>query len=381
MIDHPDILLGRSLAARTLDREVTAAAHSDAKVLLTGESGVGKEVSARFIHQRSARRDGAFVALNCAGVPDSLLESELFGHVRGAFTDAYRDKTGLLEAASGGTVFLDEVGEMSLRMQAMLLRFLETGEIQRVGADRATGRLNVRVICATNRSLPERVAEGAFREDLFYRLNVVHIHVPPLRERREDLPEMVEHFRRYYAQRHGLAMPDFDVDVMSHLLAYRWPGNIRELRNAVERLVVRAQNGRVGCADLPAEIREGASVAEHEASVVGPVSPMEALADAAAQEILRQMTVGGASFWHVVHDPFLARNLTRDTVRRIVALGLERTRGRYEQLPVVFNLTTRDHRRLMTFLRKHDCLVSGVGHAGPTAVGDEPVALGRSHAS
>ena len=200
-------LVGSSAATRTLDDDVTAASRSDAKVLITGESGVGKDVAARLIHGRSTRARQTLVTINCAGLPDSLLETELFGHVKGSFTDAHRDRPGLLQVANRGTIFLDEVGEMSLRMQALLLRFLETGEIQQVGADRQGARVDVRVICATHRDLRLRVREGTFREDLFYRLNVVHIHIPPLRERREDVRDLVQHFFAHFAEHHGVTVP------------------------------------------------------------------------------------------------------------------------------------------------------------------------------
>ena len=167
---------------------------SDAKILITGESGVGKELVAMSVHAQSARAERPFITVNCAGLPETLLESELFGHVKGSFTGAYRDKPGMLEKADDGTIFLDEIGEMSLRMQGMLLRFLETGELQKVGADRVGRRVDVRVIAATNRALSEMVAQGLFREDLFYRINVINIHVPPLRERRDDIPLLVDHF-------------------------------------------------------------------------------------------------------------------------------------------------------------------------------------------
>src|SRR4030095_12114318 len=176
------LLLGQSKEMDRLRVDIDAAARSDAKVLIVGETGVGKEVVARLIHQTGRRRHRNFVAINCAGLPDSLLESELFGHVRGSFTGAYRDKPGLAQMADNGTLFLDELGEMSLRMQALLLRFAETGEIQRVGSERIEGRVNVRIIAATNRNLQERIASKDFREDLYYRLNVIRLAIPPLRE-------------------------------------------------------------------------------------------------------------------------------------------------------------------------------------------------------
>src|SRR6267143_3482167 len=196
-----DSLIGTSPAIMGLRSEVESAARSDAKVLLTGESGVGKDIVARVIHQQSARRYMPLVTINCVSVPDSLLEPELFGHVRGSFTGAYRDRPGLLEVANKGTVFLDEVCEMSPRMQALLLRFMETGEIQRVGSDRVQARVDARVVAATNRDPAGLVASKAFREDLYYRLNVIEIKIPPLRSRREDIPVLFEHFLRQYSER------------------------------------------------------------------------------------------------------------------------------------------------------------------------------------
>ena len=196
-------LIGTSAAIAELSQEIDRIARSDAKVLVTGESGVGKELVAHAIHQRSPRAQRPMVAVNCAGLPETLLESELFGHVKGSFTGAYRDKQGKLEIADGGTIFLDEIGEMTLRMQGLLLRFMETGELQKVGADRAGGRVNVRVIAATNRSLRDMIADGTFREDLFYRLNVIHLTVPPLRERREDIPGLVAHFLTQFTRNNG----------------------------------------------------------------------------------------------------------------------------------------------------------------------------------
>ena len=226
------------------------AAESPAKVLITGESGVGKDVVARYIHGQSSRRQAAFVAVNCAGVTETLLESELFGHVKGSFTGAYRDKRGKLQLAHRGTLFLDEVGEMSLRMQALLLRFLENGEIQAVGSDQSQARVDVRVVAATNRNLNDLVAAGQFREDLLYRLRVIHLHVPPLRERAEDVHALITHFL-------ALAEKDlsFTEDALRALLNHKWPGNVRELRNVVEQLVWLSAGGVVAVEHLPLSIR------------------------------------------------------------------------------------------------------------------------------
>ena len=226
------------------------AAESPAKVLITGESGVGKDVVARYIHSHSSRRLAPFVAVNCAGVTETLLESELFGHVKGSFTGAYRDKRGKLQLAHRGTLFLDEVGEMSLRMQALLLRFLENGEIQAVGSDQSQARVDVRVVAATNRNLTDLVAAGQFREDLLYRLRVIHLHVPPLRERAEDVHALMRHF---------LALSEkelnFTDDALRALLNHRWPGNVRELLNVVEQLVWLSAGGVVGVEHLPVSMR------------------------------------------------------------------------------------------------------------------------------
>src|SRR5687767_4788352 len=254
-MDKPVVMVGTSPAVRGIEEEVHHAARTDAKVLVTGESGVGKEIVARLIHQRSNRGRGPLVTINCAGFPDSLLESELFGHVKGSFTDAYRDKRGWLEMAHGGTIFMDEVGEMSLRMQALLLRFLETGEIQRVGADQRHTTVNVRLVTATNRDLLQQIRAGAFREDLYYRLNVIHISIPPLRERKEDVPLLVQHFLEHYGRLYGLPAPELPPDLLQPLLAYHWPGNVRELRNMIERLLVRKPNRQLTVADLPVELR------------------------------------------------------------------------------------------------------------------------------
>ena len=193
-------LVGKSSDIVALRQEIERVARSDAKVLITGESGTGKEIVAHAIHAYSPRASNMFAPVNCAGLPETLLESELFGHVRGSFTGAYRDKPGKLESAHNGTVFLDEVGEMTLRMQGMLLRFLETGELQKVGADGGGRIVNVRVITATNRNLRDMIVQGVFREDLFYRLNVIHIAVPPLRDRRDDIPILTEHFIRRFRE-------------------------------------------------------------------------------------------------------------------------------------------------------------------------------------
>ncbi len=229
-------IIGDSPAVVELRAEIGRVARSDVKVLITGEAGSGKEVVARAIHQQSARAARPLVTVNCAGLPETLLESELFGHVRGSFTGAYRDKPGLLESAHEGTIFLDEVGEMPLRMQALFLRFLETAEIHKVGGAGQGRTVDVRVLAATNHDLQRGIADGTFREDLFYRLNVIHIGVPPLRERSEDIPLLVEHFLEQFGD--SKQPVQLTSDDMKALTSYPWPGNVRELKNVIERIVV-----------------------------------------------------------------------------------------------------------------------------------------------
>jgi len=361
---QPEVrLIGRSPAIVALEAEIDSASRSDAKVLITGETGVGKEVVSRLIHHRSARAAAGLVTLNCAGLPDSLLESELFGHVRGSFTGAYRDKPGLLEMAPNGTVFLDEVGEMSTRMQVVLLRFLESGEIQRVGADRSHTRVNVRLITATNRDLQAQINAGAFREDLYFRLNVIRFAIPPLRERVEDVPLLVDHYVNAFSQTHKVPPTEITAEALDALMAYRWPGNIRELKNVVERIVLKTCGRPVHVADLPPEILRAAGTViagGASASATAAGAPAGDGADAGsgfarADELAAVMIKQGESFWSVVYPIFMSRDLTRTDLRRIVQIGLETTNGNYRLLVELFNMSTQDYKRFLSFLRKHDC--------------------------
>ena len=369
MLDKSTVMLGTSAAMRAIEREIDVAAGCSAKVLITGESGVGKELVARLIHEGSARRANKFVAINCAGLPDSLLESELFGHVRGSFTGAYRDKKGWLEAAHGGTIFLDEVGEMSLRMQAMLLRFLETGEIQRVGSERALPVLDVRVIAATHRNLSECVRERTFREDLYYSLNVVHIEVPPLRDRRGDIPVLLKHFLSMFSSAHRLPVPEVAADAMQRLASYDWPGNVRELKNVAERLVVGSRSGRIETTSIPSDVsaRSTQSASRSDVALMAsstvltvPVSsiPSAAAASSTLQQRLDRLMKDRVSFWSEVHEPFMNHDITREDVRQLVREGLAHTRGNYKMLVRAFNMDPRDYKRFLSFLRTYKCHVS-----------------------
>jgi DNA-binding NtrC family response regulator len=247
-------VIGEHPAMRLVLDRVEQIADTDASVLIRGETGTGKEVVARLIHGASHRRAGPFVAVNVSTIPEPLAESELFGHVRGAFTGADKARTGRFVAADGGTLFLDEIGEMPRGVQVKLLRALQEREVTPVGASEAIA-VDVRVVAATHRDLEGMIEEGSFREDLFYRLDVVPIEIPPLRERRQDIPALAEHFREDVNAREGRVVPGFALDVVQRLVAYDWPGNVRELENLVERLVVVASNRMVVMSDLPSHLR------------------------------------------------------------------------------------------------------------------------------
>ena len=336
--------IGVSAAANLVREQIEYAATSDAKVLVTGESGVGKDVVAHAIHQRSRRAAAPLVVINCAGVPDTLLASELFGHVRGSFTDAYRDKAGWLEQANRGTIFMDEIAEMSLQMQSLLLRFLENGEIQRVGSDRRTTKVDVRVIAATNRRLPDRIETNEFREDLYYRLNVIHIEIPPLRERREDIPVLLDHFLGVFSRQHGFERPRLCDDAAAQLAAAAWPGNVRQLRNVAERFVVRAPKSAITVADLPREFL----------SLTVAPAVRTARVRSQAEVMFERMVRDGQSFWTIVYEPFMSRDVTREDIRALVRHALSLTRGNYKAVAQLFNVPN-DQKRLINFLRKYQC--------------------------
>ena len=336
-------------------------AASDAKVLITGESGVGKDVIARHIHANSPRRGREYVAVNCAGVTESLLESELFGHVRGSFTGAHRDKLGKLQLANGGTLFLDELGEMSPRMQGILLRFLENGEIHPVGSDMSSSVVNVRVIAATNRNLPEMVTAGQFREDLLYRVRVIHLHVPPLRDRREDIRPLAT----YFLSRSGkdLALTDEAWGVLER---HRWPGNVREPQNVMEQISsVGGDQAVIGVGELPHVLK----------STGQAVLPARERRRQLADELFQAIVEGGYSFWEHLHPMFLDRDITRHDVREVVRRGLAVSRGNYRGLLDLFRIPASDYKRFMNFLATHDCRPDFREFRNPTNVLDRRPAV------
>ena len=357
--------IGSSPAIAELKDEIGRVARCDAKVLITGESGVGKEVVARAIHSASPRASMPFVPVNCAGIPETLLESELFGHVKGSFTGAYRDKPGKLEMADHGTILLDEIGEMTLRMQGLLLRFLETGEIQKVGAERVAQVHNVRIIAATNRSLQSLIAQGQFREDLFYRINVIHLVVPPLRERREDIPLLIDHFLKKFTSpgpsangngglghsTNGKGSTDSPVraispDAMSVLAQYSWPGNVRQVENIIERLVVTSRREVIQLEDLSSDIRSPG---------LNGVPPRRERRRTIADDLFKKLVEDRESFWTAVYPLYMNREITKSSVRDLVHKGLAEARGNYKIVLKLFNMEATDYKRFLNFLRKHDC--------------------------
>jgi len=335
------------------------AGESDAKVLITGESGVGKDLLAREAHACSHRRNRPYIAVNCAGFPETLLESELFGHARGSFTGADRNRAGKIQMADGGTLFLDEVGEMSLRMQAALLRFLENGEIQTIG-ERAQ-HVDVRLIAATNRDLGQCVASGDFREDLLYRLRVIEIKVPALRDRREDIPALTECFLRR-APRPLSILPE----ARQALERYRWPGNVRELQNIIEQATWLARGSAITLEDLPESVRNPTPQA----------SPVNERRRQVSDQLFEALVEGQYSFWDHVHPLFLDRDLTRHDIREIVKRALRETKGNYRAVLRLFGMPESDYHRFHNFLTAHACKVDFRNfRTGVDVPGERPPAI------
>jgi len=313
-------MIGKSEAMQALRERVRAAARVLAAVLVTGESGTGKELVARAIHEHTDRSGGKFVAVDCGALPDDLIESELFGHRRGAFTTALSDKPGLFEEANGGTLFLDEIANTSRRFQAKLLRVLQDRQLRRLG-DVVTRKLDLRVVAATNCELMTMVRKGDFREDLYYRLNVFPILVPPLRRRMEDVPLLVEHMLR--------GRKRISSGAMAKLMAYSFPGNVRELENIVEAAV---------CTAPGTVIQEDDMSLPHDTYAGWP---------------MEDLIVG--DFWESIARPYSERMITRTQVEHVIRRGLERTRGSYRKMLPLFRIPDSDYKRFMDFLRRHHC--------------------------
>lgn len=311
-----------------LKEKVRVAARVSSSVLVTGESGTGKELVARAIHEWSDRRAGRFVAVDCGALPDDLIESELFGHKRGAFTTAVADKPGLFEEANGGTLFLDEIANTSRRFQAKLLRVLQDRQLRRLG-DVVARKLDLRVIAATNRELMPMVRRGEFREDLYYRLNVFPITVPPLRRRMEDIPLLVEHILKGREKSMG-------ESALAKLMTYNFPGNIRELENIVESAACTSPGSTIEAdhITLPLEGEQN--------------WPLEEMID--------------GDFWECVARPYAERLITKNQVEHLIRQGLERTGGSYKKMLPLFRIPESDYKRFMDFLRRHNCNIDFRGY-------------------
>jgi two-component system, NtrC family, response regulator AtoC len=308
-----DAIIGHSPSIRSAVDMARKVARHPSTVLITGESGTGKELIARLLHSGSPRAEKAFVAVNCGAIPEPLLESELFGHVKGAFTGADRDKTGLFEEANGGTLFLDEIGELPASLQVKLLRALQEGEVRRVGAT-ASQRFDARVVAATNRDLAVDVASGRFRGDLYYRVNVVTIRLPALRERAQDVPELALHFLRLYNARLGLRVEAISPAAMRTLMEYAWPGNVRELENVIERALV---------------LSAGPTIErEHLSDIASPVSAVQPAS-----------------------DDFSVKRQTEALERTLIRRALERTNGNRTRAAQLLDLS---HRALLYKIRDYD---------------------------
>ena len=338
----PPIVVGTSAAIREVLVLADRAASGHATVLLTGESGTGKDLIARYIHARSARAARPFVTVNCAVVKDPLLESECFGHIKGSFVGAQRDAVGKLELADTGAVLIDEISCASMRMQVRLLEFLETGEVQPLGASGPPRRVDVRLIAATNANLTLLAHSGVFREDLLYRLRVAHIHLPALRDRPDDVAALVAHT----IQKTGRAVR-FSDQALALLAGYHWPGNVRELQTPVEQLVWMAGVSVIDVQHLPAPFRTPGL------RVVSMVERRRQLAD----DLYAGVIARTISFWGELYPLFLSRDVTRHDLREVLRRGLRTTSGSYRALIPLFGMEPHDYKRLLNFLAAHDCNV------------------------
>ena len=304
-VEARHVLIGPSPVMRELKKQIGIAAPTNGRVLIFGENGTGKEVVARLVHSQSLRSKASFVEVNCAAIPEELIESELFGHVKGAFTGAVSDKIGKFEAADGGTLFLDEVADMSVKTQAKVLRVLQEQKFQAVGSTESIG-VDCRVIAATNKVLEEEIRAGNFREDLYFRLNVIPFHMPPLRERREDIPTLVTHFIAGFCAEYGKQTKEPTAQALKRLVAYRWPGNVRELKNVIERLVIMVSRDVIEVSNLPLALTRGGD------------EPFEALGDFSSLASARE----------AFERQFIVRKLreNNDNVTKTAgALGIERS--------------------------------------------------------
>ncbi|MFI5176815.1 MAG: sigma-54 interaction domain-containing protein, partial [Terriglobia bacterium] len=362
-------IVGRSPKMMDLFRRLDSVVNSSANVLVSGESGTGKELIARAVHYNGTRKEKRFIAIDCGAIPENLIESELFGYKRGAFTGAIFDKKGLFEEADGGTIFLDEITNTSRALQAKLLRVIQEREIRRVG-DSQDRKVDVRIIAATNRDLKQMVQQGEFREDLFYRLNVLTLNVPPLREHKEDIPLLVNHLLKELERQNPAMRHTISRDALQVLMGYPFPGNVRELENLVESAFYMAQESEIQGGDFPSEIsvKKGDLIPPRAAvpSVLKESSPLIALSlhkegrfeeTEQAMRLFQLMKQDKVSFWKVVKEPFMNREISKELVREVIKIGLQESRGRYKDLLGSFNLQGTEYTVFMNFLKKHSCQV------------------------
>jgi len=328
-------IVGNSRPIQELCLHISRISNNAATVLIQGETGTGKELVARAIHKLSSRSEAPFIAIDCGAIAEGLLESELFGSKRGSFTGAIADRPGVFEAAHTGTLFLDEVSNMNMAMQSRLLRVLQEREIRRVGETRSR-HVDVRLIAASNSNLKQLVAEGRFRQDLLFRLNVISVSLPPLRSRREDIPALATHFLRQLNTRHK-ASKAFGPNALESLFTHSFPGNIRELQNSIERGYFTVSGQTIP--SIPIETASGD----------------EAINE--AKKCLADLAEGRRDFWTEVRDRYRRRDISREKVVALIDLGLRKTRGSYKNLATLLHIEQDEYRRLMDFLRRNHCLL------------------------
>ncbi|MFC2172245.1 sigma-54 interaction domain-containing protein, partial [Acidobacteriota bacterium] len=332
---------------------------NDSTVLITGESGTGKEVIARTIHDNSDRNERSFVAVDCGSITESLIESELFGHIKGAFTDARQTRKGLFQEADGGTIFLDEITNTSPAFQAKLLRVLQEGEIRPVGSSTPIS-IDVRVLVATNQNLETMIEEGSFRTDLYYRLNVMQIDIPPLRERMGDLPYLTEHFIRKYSKKWGKQIKGISGDVLRCFKQYGWPGNIRELESAIASAVITASGETIQMSDLSTSIlkpRHGNGGLAGLANGAGS-SASESYEQSTSLALYNDLIDRRATFWDLVHRPYTKHEITKGVVKRLMELALREADGVYIKVAKKLGLASEDEqKRFLNFINRSGCKV------------------------
>ena len=335
-------MVGEHPSMRKLFEHIRRVAPSEATVLISGESGTGKELVARAIHEYSHRCKGGFIPIDCAALPEGLIENELFGHSRGSFTGALEEKRGLFEVASGGTLFLDEIANMPRALQLRLLRVLQDKKIRRLG-ETMERRGDVRIVAATNQSLKEAVRQGQFREDLYHRLCVYPLRVPPLRDRPSDTALLISHFMEGLNRREGQGK-SIAPGVVERLTGYSFPGNVRELENILEGAYHLGSGSEITLQDISSRLLDAAARGERSSSSL-------------PESIVENLVSGRAGFWTTVRDGFLRRDLSREEVRRVVALGLAHCGGSYRRVLKHFRLPGNDYKRFLSFLSRHDCRV------------------------